>query len=344
MVRLHRASLALFFSLFACSAKGEDTGSPTVDSSTDVATSETAAETGVDDGGFTAEAAPMDAPPEKVATVYANTDDTLYEMDPDTKEVKVIGTFTGLATGENMTDVAVDADGRIFGVSDATGGGKVWELTLPSSGTGTVSCKSKRSLPSTTRFYALAFAPKGVLGVGEELVGGDSQGDLYLIRTDGSAPLKLGGFGDVKTSDPGSGVTGDTWQLSGDVAFFSNAGAPVGLATLRPCKGTSCKTDNDVVVEIDMVALATKNPSAYLRKRFIGTSGTGYGRLFGIGAWDANVFAFQRQSATNGAQLISISLASGTGTILKDFPDISSAKNGWSGAGVSTSAKITVPK
>lgn len=330
----------------ACSASGtEPTGGvPTTDGAT-----EASVEVGGDDGGFAADATPVDAPPEVVAKVYANTDDTLYQMDPLTKDVVEIGKLTGLDTSKNedMTDIAVDADGKVFGVSAfSAGGGNVYELSIPSS-PGAVSLSKKRSLPSTARFYALAFAPKGVLGTDEILVAGDDAGTLWLVPTDGSAPQKIGDFGTVAAGDPGGGTTGQSWQLSGDIAFFSNAGTPVGIATIRPCSSTTCKADNDVVIEIDMTALAKKDPKANLKKRFIGAA-SGFGRLFGIGAWNDQVFAFQRASSSstspNPAALIGISLVTGKGTSIKEFTEITAAKNGWSGAGVTTAAKIVLPK
>lgn len=336
---MSRLTLSLVF-LTACSAQGGDPApvSPTI---TDSAATETATDSAPDDVGFTADAPPMDAPSEVVAKVYANTDTTLYEMDPLTKAVTKIGAFQGPAMGEDMTDIAVDASGKIYGVSVLPGArGSIWEIAV--SGT-TVTATSKRSLASTSRFYALAFAPKGVLGADETLVAGDDAGTIWMVPTDGSSPVKIGDFGAVTAGDPGGGTAGNQWQLSGDLAFFSNAGTPVGVATIRPCTSSSCKADNDVLVEIDMAALAKKDPKARLLKRFLGAA-SGHGRLFGIGAWNDEVLAFQRSSASNDAQLISVSLTTGKGTVVKGFPEITSAKDGWSGAGVTTSAKITIPK
>ncbi|MBI2390229.1 MAG: hypothetical protein HYV09_11625 [Deltaproteobacteria bacterium] len=350
-IRFRRAALVVVAAALASCAAGSDepTGVvPVVDGGDDTLAPDGA----VDDGGFNAEATPGDAPPEVVAKVWANTDDTLWQMDPTTKDVVKIGVFDGIDTDtEDMTDIAVDAEGRIFGVSAlaGTGGGNVYEITIPASGTN-VAITKKRSLPSGTRFYALAFAPKGVLGADEVMVAGDGAGTLWIVPTDGSAPQKIGDFGVVKSGDPGApsgSVSGYSWQLSGDIAFFSNAGAPVGIATVRPCTSSSCKSDDDVVIEIDMTALATKNPTANLKKRFIGAA-SGYGRLFGIGAWNDQVFAFQRASGStsspNPAALISISLATGQGLKVRDFKEITDANNGWSGAGVTTSAKISLPK
>lgn len=338
------APLACVLAL-SCSASGEEptAGVPTTDSGSALP------EAGLEDAGFSADAVPVDAAPEVVAKVYANTDDTLYQMDPLSKGVVEIGKFDGLDTAKNedMTDIAVDADGRVFGISAfSTGGGNVYELTVPAS-PGTVSITRKRTLPTTVRFYALAFAPKGTLGAAEQLVAGDDNGTLWYVPTDGSSAVKIGDFGTVASGDPGGGTAGQSWQLSGDIAFFSNGGTPVGIATVRPCTDTSCKADNDVVIEIDMTALAKKDPKANLKKRFIGAA-SGYGRLFGIGAWNDQVYAFQRSSTSttspNPAALVGISLVTGKGTMLKEFSDITAAKNGWSGAGVTTAAKIVLPK
>jgi len=292
---------------------------------------------------------PTDAITGSPSRVYANTDKDLYQMDPATKAVTKIGSFVGPAGAaftDTMTDVAVNADGKLWGNSV----GKVFELTLPPSGSGDVVATQRVSIPSGLRFYALAFAPKGVLGPNEELIGGDAAGDIYWIPASGT-PTKIGGFGTVAAGDPGLGAAGNFWQLSGDIAFFLNDGAPIGLATLRPCTTdgdpSTCKNGNDVVVEIDVAALSKKSATSNLKKRFIGASGTGFGRLYGVGAWGDKIYAFQRISTTGGmttALLVEVSLADGKGTMVKDFPDVAAAKNGWSGAGVTTSARVFIPK
>lgn len=351
----------LLASLTACSASGSEPDHVTPTDS--AVTSDTAASDsiGVDtatDGGFIADAPPLDAPTSVVQTIYANTDDELYRMDPVAKTVALIGPFAGLdkssGVAEAMTDVAVSEAGDVWGcsVSSGTNPGHIFSISVPVD-VGEVVVTTRASLSSKSRFYALAFAPAGVLDTAEALVGGDSLGDLYLIPTTGTAtPQNIGGFGVVAAGDPGSGATGNKWELSGDIAFFDNAGSPIGLATLRPCDVSTstpkCDNTNDVVAEIDMAELAKKSPTAKLRKRFIGTKGTGYGRLFGIGAWSSSVFAFTRCTGgppcTKPAQLIDVSLTTGSGTVIKGFPDIDAKGNGWSGAGVSTKAKVDLPK
>ncbi|MBK7398771.1 MAG: hypothetical protein IPJ34_21370 [Myxococcales bacterium] len=333
-------------SALGCSAQGEDPGG--IDGGSD-ARSDVVAEAVVDGGddGFIADVPLIETGPPPVERVYANTDQDLWRMDPATKTISRIGDFvdaSGTALAEPMTDIAVDKAGNLFGNSV----GKIYTLKLPAGDTGNVTATVLVSLPaSSPRMYALGFAPSGVLGAAEALIGGDAAGDLYLIPTDGSAPLGVGTFGKVTASDPGGGAAGDYWQLSGDIAFFEGTTGPIGLATLRPCTKpadtATCKNGNDVLVEIDVTALAKKSATSNLKKRFIGTSGTGFGRLYGLGAWGGEAFAFQRFStsgATTTALFLSISLVDGKGKIEKDFPTIAAAKNGWSGAGVTTKAKI----
>jgi hypothetical protein len=130
---MSRRFLLVITLLAACSPKSEDPAqvSPTLK---DSAAADAPAETGAEDVGFIADAAPMDAPPEVVAKVYANTDNTLWQMDPLTKSVTKVGPFKGLAAGEDMTDIAVDATGKVYGVSVVPSEqGHIYQITLPAS-------------------------------------------------------------------------------------------------------------------------------------------------------------------------------------------------------------------
>jgi hypothetical protein len=323
---------------------GDDGGSSGDDATTTVATS--------DASGFSADISLPEVSGDgdsRPPLVYANTDVDLWQMEPSTKNITRIGAFTdasGAAIGNVMTDVAVNAAGDLYGCSTT----HIWRLALPAGGSGNVVSSQIASVGGIL-MYALGFAPPGTFGPGEDLVAGDANGDLYWFTTAGGTPTKVGTFGKVNAGDPGLGAAGDSWQLSGDIAFFTNGGVPVGLATLRPCTTpgdtSTCKNGNDVVAEIDMKALATKSATAPLLKRFLGSKGTGFGRIYGIGAWGDQLYGFQRVSTHSGvtsAYFIDVSLADGTGTVVKDFPMIASAANGWSGAGVTTSAIVMLPK
>jgi hypothetical protein len=290
---------------------------------------------GADDGG----------PSTTSTTVYANTDDSLYSMDAATKKVSLIGKFSGVggATDDvNVTDCAVDANGDVF-VNTPT---VVYKAALPASGSGVVALTKVATIANQAKqkFYALAFAPAGVLGSGETLVGGDGNGELWSIDTTTGGTIDLGGFGPDKTR---------VFALSGDVVFYMDAaGKPTGLATIRSCApgGTSCTATDDYLAGIDMAALATafttQTRAPSLLKGIYGGNmaskgaGVGFGDLFGLGAWQGEVFAFQRGSSSKSPSLIGVDTMSGTGTVLdKSFM----FSNGWSGAGVTTKVTVTVP-
>lgn len=259
--------------------------------------------------------------------IYAHTDTELYSMDPNTHQVTDIGPFSdGSGSTPTITDLAVDGSGNVYVNSETA----IYTATIPSSGTGTVTITLQTQLQTGTKFYALGFTPAGTLESGESLIAGDSAGNLYYIPSTGSSvvPQNLGGFG-------------GNWELSGDVVFFSSNGSTIGLATIRQCNPT-CDTKNDSLAEIDMSALkqayASKTPSSTLLQQVLG-SGTGFGDLFGIGAWGNSVYAFSREeSGGTPAQLVQV-VSSGTGASLQSFSNITS---GWSGAGVTTKAPVSI--
>jgi hypothetical protein len=283
-------------------------------------------------------------------TIYANTDDTLYSMDPQSHAVAVLGKFNGLGGGTNdtaITDCAVNAAGDVYVNSETV----IYKATLPQSpGTVQITKVAKIAVQSGQRFYALAFSPVGVLGSGEVLVGGDGMGELWSIDPASGATKHLGNFG----KDPGN--TKNVLALSGDIVFYLDAKSqPTGLATIRSCaSGTSnCDTASDYLAAIDMTALAqaytSGTPATSLLAGIYGGgsgktgAGTGAGELFGVGVWQGDVYAFKRnQTGASGSPpaLLSIDTGSGKGSTL---PGSFSFTNGWSGAGVTTTVTASVP-
>ena len=354
--------------LSACAASSTpDPGSPDLEGGLHIDTGVTG-ETGVpfdaggDGGGLGGDVAPVESGPgDGITYVYAHTDTDLYSLNPATDAVTKIGPFTGGAT--SITDLAINGDNQMF-VNSAT---EVYTATLPAGGTGPVALALKSTLPAGSKFYALAFVPKGVLSADEALIAGDDQGDLYYIDSSSASPVpqKLGSFGNWQSGDPNpstKSTTKDTWALSGDLLFYMDGTTPRGIATVRTCftststGKTKCYSDNDVVVEVDMAALKanfdSKGSTTSLRKRLLGGA-AGTGRLFGLGAWGDKIYAFSRHSsgsATTGSPALPPELViidgTGAGTVAKQFgtaasPDFS---NGWSGAGVTTKAKVSVIK
>jgi hypothetical protein len=281
-------------------------------------------------------------------TVYANTDSTLYSLDPQSNAVTLIGAFAGLGGGTNdtnVTDVAVDSAGDVYVNSESV----IYKATIPTSpGTVKLTKLASISLQSGQRFYALAFTPAGSLASGEILIGGDGYGELYAIDTTNGTTKDLGSFG----VDPSH--SGYDFALSGDLVFYNDQNnAPTGLATVRPCKPktTTCLTGSDYLVSVNMTALAnaykTSAGASLLKGIYGGSStndgsGSSYGDLFGLGVWEGTVFAFARKTGTNATPLLlTINPTTGAGTVVSSaftFTD------GWSGAGVTTSVKVTVPQ
>jgi hypothetical protein len=282
-----------------------------------------------------------------VSTVYANTDTTLYTLDPQTNAVTLVGNFVGVSDASNdstITDVAVNSAGDVYVNSESV----IYKATVPQTPGPVMLTKiASIALQTGQKFYALAFAPAGSLASTEVLIGGDINGELWAIDTTNGNTKDLGSFG----TDPGH--TGYDFALSGDLVFYNDAkNNPTGLATVRPCKpkSTSCITSSDYLMAVDMTALANAyktTAGASLNKGIYGGSstsdgaGTGYGDLFGLGAWEGTVFAFARKTGSNATPLLlTINTTTGAGTVVSSA---FSFTNGWSGAGVTTSVTVTVP-
>jgi hypothetical protein len=313
-----------------------------------------------DGGGPTDSTSGGEGSVKTVNTVYASTDIALYSLDPMTNAVTPIGVFAGMGDGEynSITDCAVNAEGQVYVNTES----QVFTAALPATPgpTATVMLTAVATIAAASGqyFYALAFAPKGFLGSGETLIGGDNTGTLYAINTTNGALTNLGSFGAV----PG-GTSGEIFALSGDMVFYTNGkGEATGLATIRECQtgGKSCTKNNDYLAGINMEnlqkAYMSGTPAATLLSGIYGATGdggasatigpgTGYGEIFGLGAWEGNVYGFTN-AYTNGSTkeppyLISISTSTGVGTVIPEtlpFTD-----DGFSGAGVTTSVTITVP-
>jgi hypothetical protein len=349
-----RRALLLSLVVIGCSAKttsgfDDPGGSPTDGDAGTTSSSSGGSSSGAPPalGGDAGTPSPPDGSVVVTTTIYANTDDSLYSMDPQTQAVTLIGKFTGTGGGTNdgtVTDVAVNAAGDVYVNTESV----VYRATLPS-GAGAVQLAkiATISLKQGQRFYALAFAPAGALGSDEVLIGGDGTGEVWSIDTSSGATKHLGNFG----KDPRDATK--VLALSGDLVFYLDASSkPTGLATIRSCAsgGASCDHTSDFLAGVDMTALATAytsgTPAASLLGGIYGGSGgsigsgVGRGDLFGLGAWQGNVYSFARSASGTPAQLLTVDTTSGKGSAL---PATFSFTNGWSGAGVTTKVTINVP-
>jgi hypothetical protein len=298
-------------------------------------------------GGDGGTAAPPDGSVTVTTTIYANTDDSLYTLDPKTHAVTLVGKFTGNGT-DNITDVAVNGNGDVFVNSTAA----VYKAAIPSTaGAGVALTKLAAIAGTGQKFFALAFAPAGVLGPNEALVGGDGDGELWFIDSTNGAIKDLGGFGSDPRTDKAH--KGHILALSGDIVFYNDAAnKPTGVATIRSCtsKGTGCDTTDDILVGIDMAALTaayTGAPAASLLSGFYGGAGSnpgngiGFGSVYGLGLWGGDVYGFSRNQTGTPPALLAIDTSTGKGAAISGTSF--AFTNGWSGAGVTTKVTVTVP-
>jgi hypothetical protein len=282
-------------------------------------------------------------------TVYGHTATTLYKMDPSVPGMALttIGDFDCIGCGagqdSSMTDFAVNSAGDLWGVSE----NYIYPLEVMGS---TVHCT--KSIPLSAggaKFYALSFAPVGVLDpMNEVLVAGDSNGNLWAIDSSGTATVH-GNFGTVPAND-GQGHTcanaGKLWELSGDIVFLANNGSPVGFATVRDCPSppsTGGCNSTDTLMQINLSALATATTGSVslgLRGLIVKAAGCndpvnqGYGSMFGIAAWEGQVYGFSHDTGA----LVSINNNTGAACLISSYP-----KNEWDGAGVTTTVPIKPP-
>jgi hypothetical protein len=283
--------------------------------------------------------------------LYAHTNTKLFKVDPTSPTLAAtpVGDFDcigGTNQDTSMTDLAVDRKGNLWGVSQTA----FYELSIQGS---SVHCVSTTPLnnPNGVKFYALTFAPKGVLDPNREvLVAGNSAGELWEIDQAGNLS-QHGTFGNVPAND-GHGHSydsknvGQPWELSGDIVFLENGGSPVGFATVRDCPtppySSNCDAA-DTLIEINVPKLGHTSTGSVLqsvrgqivkRAGCNDTSGTSYGKMYGIAALGSKVYGFSHDGA-----IVDIDNTDG-GACLVSFD----AANLWSGAGVTTAAKVIVPQ
>lgn len=145
--------------------------------------------------------------------IFAHSSGTLYRIDQ--KGFALVGNFTFDTNAGSMTDIAIDKNGALYGVTFN-------DLFLCDSKT--AKCKWLASLPES--FNGLTFVPKGTVKVNDEtLIGIANSGTWNEIDVSGtSASLKtLGNYGSYSSSGDAFSVetigtfatVKDTWSFSG---------------------------------------------------------------------------------------------------------------------------------
>jgi hypothetical protein len=287
--------------------------------------------------------------------IYASTDTDLYTLDPQSQALALthVGTFDCVdpvnGPHKAMTDVAVDKSDHLWGIT----GHDVYPLTVQGS---TVHCGAVTSLKpaqagqTIPTFYALTFAPVGVVDPGVEvLVAGNSAGELWAIDAMGTAS-QHGVFGTVPADDGrghayAAANVGKPWELSGDIVFLANGGSPVGFATVRDCPSPPSTTGCsyvDTLIEIDVSKLAAAGAQQVIkavRGQIVKRAGCNdgwsgdYGSMYGIAAWDDLVYGFSRTG-----NLVQISNDDGSACLVQNY-----SPNKFSGAAVTTLAPVHPP-
>lgn len=165
------------------------------------------------------------APPPWDGVIYAHSSSELYQVDPDTLAVTLIGPFGWGSVGyDEMTDIAVDRLGAIVGISF----GSVYSVDPD-----TAACTFLAYLDR--QFNGLSFVPAGVIDPtdAEVLVAAALDGTFWRVDPTTGASTQIGAYGG------GLGSSGDIVAVEGSTfATVENNGLDW-LARINPTTGTA---------------------------------------------------------------------------------------------------------
>jgi len=189
-----------------------------------------------------------------VGQLYAHTKDALYRLDLQAGQFTLIGKFTFNKNGDQVTDIAIDATGRLYSITDHD---------LFDCAVATAACKWVTKLPGSGTFNGLSFVPKGTIDAEETLIGIGTDGSWNKIDFTATAAkvTKLGDYG-------------GTWLSSGDAFSVEGIGT---YATLKKSGGNS-----------DSLALVEPKNGKLIK--VIGE--TGVKQLFGFAWWQGIFYGF----------------------------------------------------
>jgi hypothetical protein len=188
-----------------------------------------------------------------VTYVYAHSSSTLYRVDPDTLAITMVGPFVWSSGSDQMTDIAIDKNGQMLGVSFTS----VYKIDP----TNAHAMQLSNDLQST--FNGLSFVPATQLG---------QTGDDVLVATRNSD-------GKVFRVDPMTGVTTQIGDMGTGFVSSGDLVAVNGLGTLQTTGGGF---GND--------QLARLAPQTF-KATAIG-SDTGFGQIWGVAYWKNKVYGF----------------------------------------------------
>jgi hypothetical protein len=219
-------------------------------------------------------------PSEIDGVVYGHSSSTLYKVDPDSFAVTSVADFSWPAESgfDTMTDIAVDKDGHMMGVSFT----KIYRVDPM-----TAACTFVG--PLDHEFNGLSFVPagEGDPGTDERLVGTTLDGSVWKIDPATGATTQVGSYGD-------SG--GTTWTSSGDIVYVE------GFGIVATVKGGGL--GHDFLASIDPMTFRATPIGA------LGV-GTGYSDIWGLGFWKGKVFGF-----SGAGQMLLIEPTTGVASLL----------------------------
>jgi hypothetical protein len=256
---------------------------------------------------------PVDRPPPAPGKVYAHSYDTLWLLEPISKQVTMVGTFdcVASATVSSMVDIAIDRTGRMTGSAaipfqNDLGGALV--TIDPNNAHCTVLTRGPDLVTSLT------YVPEGTLVANAEALVGYASDKYMRVDPTTGALTQIGLLNNAASG-------GIVWISSGDVVSIKDGGSylTVKAETGDPGPG------GDRIVEID--------PKTGALKRVIGA--TGSVDVLGLGYWGGIAYGF-----TIAGTLLQIDLQTGAGTPIA-IPG-ASADLAFYGAGTTTVAPIIV--
>jgi hypothetical protein len=133
-----------------------------------------------------------------VTYVFAHSDQELYRVDPDTLDIQLVGRFDWSDGQDEMTDIAIDRDGRMIGISYD----RVYGVNSDTASTSYLADLDRN-------FNGLSFLPHPSQPEMEILIGAAQDGSVYEIDPATGASTPRGNYGD------GMGSSGDIVSVTG---------------------------------------------------------------------------------------------------------------------------------
>lgn len=184
--------------------------------------------------------------------VFAHSNRKLYRIDPDTLVVEEVGAFDFSDGINQMTDLAIDRDGNLIGITTR----QLYRVD-PETADATL------LVEYAEQFNGLSYV---VRGTGEYLVGAAQDGMLYEIDPATGAAEPIGAYGES-----------EGYGSSGDLVSVANLGT---YATLRHLTPGTWSTDR----------LARIDPTTGAVEEIVGD--TGFANIWGLGFWNDRLFGF----------------------------------------------------